>query len=158
MNLNSNESIYEPVKGQNYQDHNNIKPLVKTVKWDQNESPSKESYLPISNQKDSVLDQEYEKIYKIEFDNEKKSNCSKQRKKEKSINKQEINESNQAIKRMEELLKFDSPSKVKPSERLQKLKPKSLNRKEFLKLINNRTEENSTQNESSALKLNLEKI
>lgn len=37
---------------------------------------------------------------------------------------------------MEELLTFDSPSKVKPSERLKSMKPKSLNRKEFEKVLN----------------------
>lgn len=50
---------------------------------------------------------------------------------------------------MEELLTFDSPSKVKPSERLKTLKPKSLNRKEFEKILNAATQDKSANRDPS---------
>lgn len=109
-------------------------PAPKTVKWDQNESPSKDSVQPLSQNQNSFVDKEFEPAQRIKIDDvmSNDSKLKRDSKRDLQSSKADTNrESSKAIKRMEELLTFDSPSKVQPSERLAKLKPKSLNRKEF---------------------------
>jgi hypothetical protein len=73
---------------------------------------------PSSILKTSILDRDYEQASRVEI-NDVLSNDSKSKLTNKqSSSREHHRESSKSIKRMEELLTFDSPSKVKPSERL----------------------------------------